>query len=259
MLPFAEVFGIKIPMFGICSALGMFFAIILAIYRVKINGGDCDLLITVSACSFILVLCGAVLTFYIKTYGIIRLIQEIKAGNYQGFQSPGMVFYGGLVGGILGFCLAAYFFHIDFSLYVNAIVPCVPLGHAFGRIGCLLAGCCYGRHYEGMLAVHSGFAAGETLFPIQAVEAIYNLLLFLFLIRFTKKDRTGLQSLSMYILLYSIARIFFEFFRGDSTRLVINNLTISQWFSILLFITFGFVYFFCFCFRVKTDNKNIPL
>ena len=59
--------------------------------------------------------------------------------------SDGFVVYGGIIGGILAGCLYCYIKKTDFWRYFDLVMPSVALAQGFGRIGCLLAGCCYGR------------------------------------------------------------------------------------------------------------------
>ena len=216
-------------------AVGILAAYLVALSRVKKQGGNFDSLLMIAAVAFAIGLCSAKMAYYIFSYGVGRLFNEIASGNYSGFSDAGLVYYGGLIGGVAGALTAIKLNKYDFTIYVNAIAPCIPLGHAFGRIGCLLAGCCYGQHYEGCLAVHSVFAdPQETLFPIQAAESICNIILFVVLILYTQKPRKGLQSLAIYLALYSVIRFVLEFFRGDLVRGIYWRLSASQWISVLL-------------------------
>ena len=126
---------------------------------------------------------------------------------------------------------------IDFE---RSAIPYIPLGHAIGRIGCLLAGCCHGFEYYGPLAVKSEILAdGKMYFPIQAVESVMNIIIMIILLLYRKKtdekDVSGHGILILYLLLYSIMRFTNEFFRGDSVRGV-RILSTSQWISVALFV-----------------------
>ena len=152
----------------------------------------------------------------------------------------GFVFYGGLIGGIIGVFLYAKQFKISFQSLILILIPVVPLIHAIGRIGCLLAGCCYGMEYHGFGAItfeHSSLAPnGVPLFPMQIVESINNVIIFLILLVTYKKFLGTYKTVGLYLILYSIVRFILEFFRGDLIRGIYFSLSTSQWISIILFI-----------------------
>lgn len=242
MLPLIYIGSISIPSYGICMATGIVVACVMAYIRLKHRGGSFDSLLLVVAVALAIGLCCAKISYYLFSYGIDRLFSEIASGDFTGFSDSGLVYYGGLIGGIIGAYIAIRVAKYDFNVYVNAIVPCIPLGHAFGRIGCLLAGCCYGLHYDGVCAIHSVYVdPTETLFPIQAVESLVNIALFIILLIYTQKERKGIITLSLYLVLYSIVRFVLEFFRGDLIRGIYLGVSTSQWISALLVIISVFV------------------
>ena len=97
----------------------------------------------------------------------------------------------------------------------EAFVPGVPLFHCFGRIGCFMAGCCYGIPTEGPLGItftHSIVAPnGVSLLPIQLIEAGANVITFIILLVFKKKLKRPLQNFGLYLLIYSIERFILNF------------------------------------------------
>ncbi len=238
MLPYLYIGPFTIPSYGFCMTVGIIVACLVALYRVRVRGGNFDSLLMVTAVAFAIGLCCAKIAYYVFSYGIGRLFCELKSGDFSGFSDAGLVYYGGLIGGVIGALLAIKLNRYDFDIHVNAITPCVPLGHAFGRIGCLFAGCCYGMPYDGRLAVHSVFVdSQQMLFPIQAVESVCNIALFVILILYTKKSKKGLQTLSLYLVSYSVIRFVIEFFRGDLIRGIYWGLSTSQWISVLIILT----------------------
>lgn len=237
MFPYIYIGSFSIPSYGICMAMGIIVACIVAYVRLKDSDGTIDSLLLVAAVALAFGLCCAKVSYYVFSYGIDTLITEIIHGDFSGLTNDGLVYYGGLIGGIIGACIAIKSAKYDFHDYANAIIPCIPLGHAFGRIGCLLAGCCYGLRYNGVLAIHSTYVdASYTLFPIQAVESFLNVIIFALLTLFTIKKRNGMVTLSVYLILYSLVRFITEFFRGDLVRGVFWSLSTSQWISLLLML-----------------------
>lgn len=151
--------------------------------------------------------------------------------------SNGFVVYGGLIGGIAIAYFYCRFKNVDFGRTFDLAVSLIALAQCIGRIGCFLAGCCYGRPTESAFGVvfhASHYApAGETLFPIQLVSSGLNLLNFLFLYFLYKKAKLkkGMVG-SLYIITYSAGRFVLEFFRGDLERGSVGALSTSQFISI---------------------------
>ena len=121
----------------------------------------------------------------------------------------------------------------------------LPLIHAFGRIGCFLAGCCYGIPYCGYFNVvfpKNSFAPqGINLFPIQLCEAFFLILLSFFLLYLTLKNKSRHMVL-IYLFCYSIIRFILEFLRYDSARGKVLFFSTSQWISLIILI-YTIIYF----------------
>lgn len=155
--------------------------------------------------------------------------------------SGGFVFLGGLIGAIIALPLVKKIHKIDVVAIIKAVIPCVPLAHALGRIGCHLTGCCYGVEYDGIFHIeyHDNlFAPNDIgLFPIQMTEAIFNLILAFVLLILLLRNGPDIRSIYIYIISYSAARFILEFFRGDvSERGSLFLLSTSQLISIILII-----------------------
>ena len=152
-----------------------------------------------------------------------------------------MVFYGGLVGAILMAYLYSRLAKIDFWLYADIFAPAIPLFHAFGRIGCFMAGCCYGIENDWGFVYHNEYLDqsinGVTRLPIQLIEAGFNIIIMLVLVYCdTRRFKKG-SLLGIYFILYPTVRFIDEFFRGDEIRGHLLFLSTSQWISIIIFIT----------------------
>lgn len=237
MLPYIHIGKFSIPSYGLCMALGIITAVFISYRRLARRGESLDSLLLVGAVTMLFALFGAALANFVFSYGLKRLFLEIRAGDYSALENVGLVYYGGLIGGVCGAILAVSVNHFDFDIFSDAMVPALPLGHAFGRVGCLLAGCCHGKPYAGRFAVHSLFYnADASLFPIQAVEASLNCLLFFILSAYVDRyARQKHNALVAYLFLYSIERFIIEFYRGDSIRGIYHGLSASQWISIAIF------------------------
>ena len=155
--------------------------------------------------------------------------------------SGGFVFFGGLIGGLIALPIVKKIHKIDVSGIIRAVVPCIPLAHALGRIGCHLTGCCYGVEYDGIFHIvyHNNlFAPNDTaLFLVQLAEAIFNFILAAVLLIYLMKKGPVIDTIYIYIIGYSAARFILEFFRGDiNERGSLFFLSTSQLISIILII-----------------------
>lgn len=146
----------------------------------------------------------------------------------------GMVFYGGLIAGMI--CLLAYTVLVVKAPLTELLylTPLIPLAHSVGRVGCLMAGCCYGSPYHGFLHIH---LHGVYRHPVQLYESLLLLITFLILLSLYRKKVSSLTLFLTYTLLYPLIRLGLEFLRGDSIRGVYAfGLSTSQWVSIAMMI-----------------------
>ncbi len=223
-------------MYGLCMAVGIVVSFCAACLRVKRLGGNLDSLIVIVACAIGFGLVGAKILYIAVSLGISEAALALRHGNWQVVFGGGQVFYGGLLGGILGGFLGARIVKEAPAPYCRAIVPCVPLGHAFGRLGCFFAGCCYGLAYDGPGSVKFPAAGVEQgVFPVQLAEMAANLALFLLLAVYTRRNRRPCRELFLYLMCYASIRFTLEFFRGDLIRGTAFALSTSQWISLLVF------------------------
>ncbi len=187
--------------------------------------------------------CGSFL-YTIVTYDIDTIINNILKGNLKMF--GGIVFYGALIGGILGAIIGVRITKTAIPKIEKIVVPYIPIGHAIGRMGCVLAGCCYGMNYDGPFAIYyresiAGAHQTQGYFPIQILEALINLGISFLLVKLRKKATKNFQLLSVYLILYGFSRFLLEFLRGDKLRGFYFSLSTSQWLSLGL-ILIGSIY-----------------
>ncbi len=134
----------------------------------------------------------------------------------------GFVFYGGFVAAVVALALLGRRYGLRFWPTADALAPGLALGHAFGRLGCFLAGCCYGEVTSGAWAVHfpEGSLVGDGLprHPTQLYEAGALLLLFALLALWHRRRRFQGQVFLLYLALYGAARFLIEMLRGDAAR-----------------------------------------
>lgn len=216
--------------------IGIFLCSFLILKKARQINLGFEEMIVVMAISLGAALFGAGLLYVLVSYPSEVLLDKIVNGEFDFLSEIGSVYYGGLIGGILGAIVALRWQKLDVKKVEQCVVPFLPLGHSIGRLGCLLAGCCYGFEYTGPLAVRSAFVIGKTLFPIQGVEALLNLKIMAILLLYIRKNRPSYHILALYLILYSIVRFSLEFFRGDLIRGSFLFLSTSQWISVILLL-----------------------
>ena len=238
MYPYIHIFDRQIGTYGLCMLLGVTLAVVLSILKGKQYSLRYEDILIVGAFALGLALiCGSLL-FVLVTYTPIQIWNYICSGNFA-FLSSGIVFYGGLIGGILGALLGIRVAGCPFVALESAVVPFIPLGHAIGRVGCVMAGCCHGFPYGGLFALyypHSvlELSPAQGYFPVQPLESLANLVICLLLLLFNKRTHRKGDLLFSYLGFYAVTRFFLEMLRGDSIRGVWDGLSTSQIISLIL-------------------------
>jgi phosphatidylglycerol:prolipoprotein diacylglycerol transferase len=137
----------------------------------------------------------------------------------------GLVYYGGLIGGATACILYARVKRLPLWKLADILAPSIPLGYVFGRIGCLLNGCCYGRPCDLPWAIrfpveHNTHPAGQPatpVHPVQLYDSLLNLGLYLGLAWLYRRKKFDGQVFSVYLMGYAVTRSIVETFRGDYT------------------------------------------
>lgn len=158
--------------------------------------------------------------------------------------SDGFVVYGGIIGGTGAGWLYTKKRRLEFFKYFDLVMPCVALAQGFGRIGCLLAGCCYGKETDSRWFISfkdSWYAPnGLHLIPTQIYSSVLDFLHFFLLlyiayrIRKKQEKKDGIVA-ACYLIFYSIGRFVLEFLRGDLERGSVGMLSTSQWIAFFTF------------------------
>jgi phosphatidylglycerol:prolipoprotein diacylglycerol transferase len=182
--------------------------------------------------------CGAVFGSHLL-YALVNLV-NISSGQSVNeitrILFGGSVFYGGLLGGVFIGCWYAKTY-IRCHDIIDIVTPAIPLFHFFGRIGCFLTGCCFGVESKFGFIFKNSIVPGANdvrRFPVQVVEAGFNLAMF-FLLDFLRREGYFRQKLLyVYLLLYSVIRFVLEFLRGDDYRGKLSVFSISQIISVFL-------------------------
>lgn len=144
----------------------------------------------------------------------------------------GFVFFGGFIGGEVGLVVYCKLCDGRFLDLSDVFTSLLPLGQAIGRLGCYFNGCCYGKEYNGFLAVRY-IADGKyvSVFPTWFIESVFCFLMFVFFFKISKKKKSGFYT-AIYMVVYPCFRFWIEFFRGDVIRGIWNGISTSQIISI---------------------------
>lgn len=216
-------------------------------------------------------------------FGLATLMQSLYEWIETGVWDPtaGMTFYGGLIGGAASF-LAIYFIagHFiykktnpgyqirRFILMSDLASTSIAVAHAFGRLGCLTAGCCHGLKFEEPHWYTVTFHPGEHEFyalPTQLYEAIFLLLLFAYLMYRVRKEKSFV--LPTYLIAYGVWRYGIEFLRADDRgKTIVSFMTPSQFIAvIMILIGIGLIFFERYyikkypnCIKAEPDEAKAP-
>lgn len=140
-------------------------------------------------------------------------------------QHAGLVFYGGLIGASLTCILYAHWRKLPLWRLADALAPSIALGSAFGRVGCLMNGCCYGKVCTAPWVIkylsirfppgHESYP--DAVYPVQIFDSLLNLGLYAILAWFYRRKKFDGQVFALYLMFYAATRSFVEMFRGDYT------------------------------------------
>lgn len=262
----------RIPVYGYGTMLflGFLTAAWVASRRLQNQGHDGEIAWDAAMWVFVAGIVGARL-FYVMQYherfigpdpvtGVARTFKE-TVKSLVNLPDGGLVFYGGLIGSAIAFYVFCRARRIHPLALADIVITSVFIGMAFGRIGCLLNGCCYGdlctlpwalTFPAGSVPfdaeVHRGFLAADaarslSIHPTQIYSALNAAVLALLTWAYYPYRRRDGEVLALGWLAYPVSRFAVEFLRGDEMGQFGTSLTISQWVSLGLIATGALFYF----------------
>lgn len=225
--------------YGLMIAIGFLLCVLMCIYRTKKRGMDKNAGVDIALLGVVFGFIGAkILYIFVEFDWFLRDPLAVLG-------SEGFVVYGGIITGVIAAVIYCRRRGLVFLEYFDLLSPAISVAQGFGRIGCFLAGCCYGRETDSFLGVvfpeGSLASAGVPLLPTQLFSAAGDFAIMGFLIwYYERRKHTGDVS-AMYLLLYSVGRFVIEFFRDDD-RGVIGFLSTSQFISIFIALLAVFMF-----------------
>lgn len=241
--------------YGLMIAIGILAAYFVGEYRAKKYGLEADHVFNYVIWCVVGGFTGSKLLYFLTN---IKDILENPDFAYH--LKDGWVVYGGIIGGIFSAMLYSRIKGLKFLAYFDMLIPSVALAQGFGRIGCFLAGCCFGRETDSPLGIvfhESRYAPnGVSLVPTQLISSGLDFLHFFILIWYAGRKKADGQIGGLYLILYSIGRFILEFYRGDLIRGNIGSLSTSQFISIFTVIA-GVVLFVVSGRGVKNKDEKV--
>ena len=240
--------------YGLMIGIGVVVALLVGDYRAKKRNLDGDLIYGMTFATVILGFMFARVLFIITEWSsFLEDPMSYITGN-------GFVVYGGILGGALTMFFYCKIKKVKFLDYFDLMVPSVALAQGFGRIGCFLAGCCYGKETNSPLGIvfhNSHFAPNDVrLYPTQLMMSGGDFIIAGILLWYASKNRVKGKTGTLYLILYSIGRFIIEFFRNDN-RGSVGLLSTSQFIGIFALVISLLLYFVYFPWLSKKHTEKI--
>ncbi len=226
--------------YGVLLAAAYLLGLGLAVRRARAAGLDGNRVLDLGIWVIIAALVGAKALLFIVDFNHFT-------SSWQEFTTllrSGGVFYGGLIAAVL-VCIQQLRKHkLPLWQSGDLFAPGIALGYMVGRLGCLLAGCCYGKPTEVAWAItftdpaanfNVGTPLNVPLHPTQVYEALAGLVILAALLVLERRWRQfpG-RTFWTFVLLYAVSRFVIEFYRGDDRGLVFDMVSTSQAISLVL-------------------------
>ena len=225
--------------YGVLLAASYLLGLRLAMWRAKKWGLDSNRVLDLGIYIIIAALVGAKLLLLVVDFDQFKDPRELL-----NLARLGGVFYGGL---LLALVVAFWYIarhRMPFWTTCDVFAPGIALGHVTGRLGCLAAGCCYGKPTDvpwaivftnPLAAANVGTPLGIPLHPTQLYEAGAALIIVTLLLTTERRGRPFAgRTFWSYMFLYAVSRYVIEMYRGDPRGTVFGIFSTSQFISVLL-------------------------
>lgn len=236
--------GVSIYSYGLMIGIGLLVALFVGEYRFKKHKLNDEIVLD------LLIICAITGFLGAKLLYIIVEFDEFTKNPMEVLGSNGFVVYGGIIVGVLAGYIYTRLKKLNFMEIFDYVMPEVALAQAFGRIGCFMAGCCYGRHTDSFLGVvfpkDSLAPSGVKVLPTQLFSAAGDFLIAILLIVLSDYVYKNVKKQSSkkfghvygdigctYMILYAVGRFLIEFLRDD-VRGAVGLFSTSQFISIFI-------------------------
>jgi phosphatidylglycerol:prolipoprotein diacylglycerol transferase len=242
--------GLSIFGYGAMLVLAFISSTWLAWWRARRERLDPEIIMDMAFWVFLFGMVGARLFYCIEYWGTeIKTVWEVVQ-----YWKGGIVFYGGLIGSVIAFFVYRRLRPFPLRPYMDVLAPSIAIGIFFGRLGCFLNGCCYGRacelpwavsfprpsppwsHQWALGLIPESALQSLPVHPTQIYSALDGLVLLLLLSAFYPFRRRDGEVMGLLMVTYPISRFLIEFLRDDEGAFF-ARLTISQNISVALLLT----------------------
>lgn len=232
--------------YGLLLAVAFLVGTWIALREARRLGLDEDHLVTVILVTLVASILGARALYVLEHIGDYRQSWGSVLAVWQG----GLTLYGGVAAGTIVGLWSAKRLHLPMWTVADALAPSVALGTGFGRVGCFLNGCCYGRPTKLPWGVvyppdsFPGLEFGDTpIHPAQLYFAVGGVILFVILWALRRHLRTPGVLFWLFIILFGAMRFFLDFTRAYEPAAIITQfgttpITQSQAISVVM-VLFG--------------------
>jgi len=278
---------LSVPSYGLMVMLGFLLGLYFFLRRGRSVGLDRDALLDVGIAALVGGVVGARLFFVISEWGYFAVspLEIIR------IDKGGLWFYGGALGGAVAALATMWVRKLPVRRTLDVMASVLPLGHAFGRMGCFLNGCCFGKVTGSFIGVRFPRVLGEgrsadallnigdrhilgsppyvdhlykgrvfptdefslPVHPTQLYAVAYNVIIFAVLSFLLFRRRREGDVTWFYAVFYGSARFMNEFYRDDLPA-VAMGLKLNQWLCVGLVI-FGLVMF---CRSARRRPQPLP-
>ena len=263
---------VNLPIYGYGAMLVLAFAssTMLAAWRARREKLDPELVFDMAFWLFAGGLLGARLFYVIQYRDGFR-----SAWDFFKFWNGGIVYYGGIFGGVAAFFIYRRFNPFPIRPYLDALAPSIAIGTLFGRLGCFLNGCCFGDVCHTALGVQfpkptdpwssqvrNGLIPPTAthslpLHPTQLYSALDALVLLVLLSAYFPLRRRDGEVIGVLMIAYPITRFLIEYLRNDE-GIFVAGMTISQTISVGLLAATG-AYWWWLSTRPMGRYADLPL
>ncbi|MGE0432246.1 MAG: prolipoprotein diacylglyceryl transferase [Planctomycetota bacterium] len=261
----APLAPVRLPAYGVMIMLGFIFAILVCYLRVRIHGTDPNVIIDLGIVCMIAGILGARLWHVIEYWNVVYAVgpNNEPRGTWEALveavqvQKGGLVFYGGfLLASFAAWCYLRIR-KLPILYYLDLLAVAVPIGQAFGRIGCFMNGCCWGvgcapdskyawaypwltTFYDHGLGIpgEAGVVhqAGAPVLMSQFIDSANGMILFILMTIFYEKlARYRGETASILFVFYGINRLITQGLRADVPTYA-EHLGSAQWTSITIIV-----------------------
>ncbi len=263
-----QIGGFAVHYYGLMYLVAFMVAYLLCRYRLKhepfddvFNGEKLQGLFSASILGLILGARLGYVLFYSLSYYLRHPLEIILpfdiANGWKFVGIAGMSYHGGLIGAMLLGGLFVKKEGIRFRQGVDFLLPCIPLGYTFGRLGNFINGELWGRRTERSIGMYFPDAPGEALrHPSQLYEAFFEgIVLFVILWLLRKRMKVSGSMGTIYLVGYGFFRFLIEYVREPDAHLgfIAVGLSMGQLLCIAMILT-GLLFYWLFHRLYKKEN-----